>query len=626
MTERRLHFEASAYLQTLLGRELFRSDEFAIVELVKNAYDSGASRVRIFIQPATAKNPARIDVIDDGSGMAERDFQRLFMVAGYSERALAGAQKRVPTGEKGVGRFAADRLGRQLEVMTRTEEESKASHVRINWSDFDDRKKRFGDVTAKLARIPPPPELGASGTLLRITGVRSRWERNQLVAVRQALEELLDPYYPPKAFAIEFMVAGSVALSGEIRPPVLVTGDFELRFTVEKGGAIRRRWSGTSSDHEDRRSSPIHEFAPLAGLDGRFVYFKKRPRRKDVSDLVPGVRLFRDGFRLEPFGHRKADWLGIEEKRAKRAGHAHIVPSRLFGFVSIGRRAHPDLRDTTSREALIDTPASRALLTCLGGELDRLEQRIRTELTEPRWRASQRSQARELQQARLQVVSALSFGLAHELRQPLQVIRTESGNIATRLRQLGIVDEDILEAQNGIESHLRRIDQNITLLGKMATGDLEQEANVDLAELVRHHCESYQTRCAAAGINLKPDVPASYRATTNEATVSLILSNLVINAIQAFEGVPYERERRIVISLANDGAQHMLRVADSANGIPEGLRDSVFDEFATGRTGGMGLGLFNCRLFAGALGGELEFTTETGVGTQFVLRLPIGGE
>ena len=307
----------------------------------------------------------------------------------------------------------------------------------------------------------------------------------------------------------------------------------------------------------------------------------------------------------------------------KRAGHAHIVPSRLFGFVSIGRHAHADLRDTTSREALIDTPAARALLTCLRNELVKLEDRIRTEMTEPRWREKQRVQAQELQQARLQALSILSFGLAHELRQPLQVIRAEAQNIDTRLRQLGVVDDDIREAQAAIDTHLKRIDENITLLSQMSTGSLEHEDTLDLAAVVRRHCGWYDTRCAAAGITLDVHAPETYEATVNQASIGIVLSNLIINAIEAFADLPDIRERKISVSLMRSGQQHVLRVADSANGIPIDLRHLVFKEFATGKTGGLGMGLYNCRLIVEAQGGELEFSTETGVGTQFVVRLPV---
>jgi signal transduction histidine kinase len=623
-THHELPFEASAHLQTLLGRELFRSDEFAIVELVKNAYDSGASTVRVSIQPATAKQPAAIVIVDDGSGMNLNDFKRLFMVAGYSERDKQTDGARIPTGEKGVGRFAADRLGTTLDVITRVRGQNTALRVVIDWKKFADRKKRFGDVTATAeTTAPAPPELGEHGTMLRIGGVRSNWERSQVLAARRALEELLDPYHPPKHFTIDFVVRGSPTLSAEIHPPIVELADLELRFSVQKTGSVRHKWSGESITKADEvNTAPNAEFGQLAGLSGRLSYFIKRPKRSQVSGLLPGVRLYRDGFRLEPFGNQKADWLGIEEKRAKRAGHAHIVPSRLFGFVSIERHAHPDLRDTTSREALIDTPASRALLTCLQNELNVLEDRIRTEMSEPRWRERQREQAQALQRARLQALSILSFGLAHELRQPLQVIRSEAGNINTRLNQLGIVDQDINEAQSAIETHLTRIDENISFLAKISTGDLEQEEDVNLADIVTRQCNLFRTRCAAAGITLDVKVPAVQQATVNQPTIAIVLGNLLVNAIEAMHDIDEYKVRTITVSLTETMQNHVIRVADTGTGIPPDVRDKLLKEFATGKTGGLGIGLYNCKLILEAQGGEIDFVTESRMGTQFIVRLP----
>jgi signal transduction histidine kinase len=616
-----LNFEASAYLQTLIGRQLFRGDESAIVELVKNAYDAGASSVTIMIQVPTSKHPGVIRVVDNGSGMTLTEFKRLFMVAGYSERPEASGS-RVPTGEKGVGRFAADRLGRRLEVLTRAQGQKDALRVDIDWEKFGDRRKRFRDITAQVSRDRTAPELPGRGTLLRITGLRSAWERPHLLGLRRSLEELLDPFNPPTEFSIDLDVVGSTALSGPVVPPTLEDPGIQLRFDIQQNGSVRRRWSGGGIARTSETAPARADFKELAGLSGRFLYFLKRPRLSAVSNLSAGVRMYRDGFRLEPFGHRRADWLGIEQKRAKRAGHAHVVPSRLFGFVSITRRAHPELRDTTSREALIDTTAARALLTCLGQELDRLEERIRTEMSEPRWRASQVEQAQELEQARLQAVSTLSFGLAHELRQPLQVIRTETQNIAKRLEQLGVVDAGITDGQAAIDRHLERIDKNITLLAEMSTGSVQGSKEVDLGAVVRDVVSWYDTRCAAAGIELDVSVPAPYVATVNATTVEIVLSNLLSNALDACSEDLAKSSHKISVSLMASRNQHLLRVVDNANGIPENLRTSVLRKFVPGKTGHLGIGLYNCRSMIVAHGGDLTFVTDTGSGTQFVVTMP----
>src|SRR5690349_10167530 len=134
---KRIAFQASARLQGLIGRGLIPNEEMAIVELAKNAYDAGASLVRISIQPITPRQPGEIRISDDGAGMSESDIGRLFMFAGYSERPGEVADaRRIPTGEKGIGRFAADKLGQRLDVYSRKRGNS-GIHLAIDWRKFD---------------------------------------------------------------------------------------------------------------------------------------------------------------------------------------------------------------------------------------------------------------------------------------------------------------------------------------------------------------------------------------------------------------------------------------------------------------------------------------------------------
>jgi len=81
-----LHFEVSANLQKLIGEELVSNEEMAFIELIKNAYDSGAERVEITLYQETLAAPAYITIVDDGEGTALDDFGERFMFAAYSKR------------------------------------------------------------------------------------------------------------------------------------------------------------------------------------------------------------------------------------------------------------------------------------------------------------------------------------------------------------------------------------------------------------------------------------------------------------------------------------------------------------------------------------------------------------
>jgi signal transduction histidine kinase len=625
--ERELVFEASAYLQTLIGRELFRREDFAIVELIKNAYDSGASTVVITIRPPSEKEPGQITVLDDGSGMDLDTFRQSFMFAGYSERPeQAKTAVRVPTGEKGVGRFATDRLGTALSVTTKTKARQSALKVDIDWTRFSDRKKRFSDVTAPFTTVHSDRFHRGSGTYLEITHLRSRWERTDIERLRSSLSRLLNPFAPPKNFSLELHVPGSDKLSGPIEPPTIDEPDIDLRFELRRDGTVVRTVKRAPGLDEPTKEVVEHPFdtSPLVGMRGRLLYFLKRPSKTKVAGLPPAVRVYRDGFRIEPFGREDADWLGIEAQRAKRAGHAHVVPSRLFGFVETQRKKHPDLRDVTSREALLDNDASRVLVSAVRREIDKLEGLIKVEVTEPRWKVGQAERAAELERARLQTLSIMSFGLAHELRQPLQAIESEADNIKMRLRALDIDDAEITDSEKSIEANVKRIDGNIKLIASISSGNLEGVTSLDLADLLRRDCAVFAARAAAQGIDFQQDVPPTQVARVNAPTIGIVLANLINNSIDALRDRDGDdaRPKRIMVSLSTRGTEHVIEVSDTGSGIPKEIQAKIFKKFATKKTGGMGVGLYHCNVIVGSQGGAMTFSTRLNVGTTFTVRFP----
>jgi signal transduction histidine kinase len=626
-TEKTLQFEASAYLQTLIGRELFRTEELAIVELVKNSYDSGAKNVVLLIRPPSTREPGEIVVTDDGEGMAIATFERRFMFAGYSERpSEVGKSERIPTGEKGIGRFASDRLGERLSILTKVHDRKNALAVEIDWSKFRNRRRKFSDIQALYSETDAPElaEIG-HGTILRITKLRELWTRNQLLSLRNALSQLMNPYHRPDDFQITLEVPGFDVLSGKIeQPPVNEdNADIIVNFRVLPDGNLERWRQGKLYPREKReKQSSSVSLKAITGLRGRFVYFLERPTRSDSRGLAPGVRIYRDGFRVEPFGSQDADWLGLAAKRAKRAGHAHVVPTRLFGFVEISRTEHPDLKDTTSREALIDTDAARALVHVLGEQVSFLEDSIKRDIAEPRWQESRERKVAEFERAKIQALSIMSFGLAHELRQPLQSIRTEAAIITKRLKQLSVSDANITRAQQNIDVGIERIDGNIRLVAAISSGNADEVSSFDLARKIQDECTLLATRCAAQGIALETKLPDSDSANLNSPTVTAILLNLVKNSMEALMEVGDGRSKRIQVSLKSEAGLHTIHVSDNAYGIPPQMRPKIFRRFATMKTGGWGVGLYNCQLMAKAHNGSVSFETHDGLGTTFTVQLP----
>jgi|HubBroStandDraft_6_1064221.scaffolds.fasta_scaffold32126_2 signal transduction histidine kinase len=621
------YFRVSANLLRIIGQELVASDEAAIWELVKNAYDSNARRVTITIESVSEKTVGFLRIADDGQGMSRKDFERLFMVAGSSERPEEAADAdRVPTGEKGIGRFAASRLGDNLRVLTRSDsKEPDVLEVIFDWRKFRDKKKRFDKVLIPYAQVKTS-ELpkNQTGTILEITRLHNTWKREKIEKLRGALAELLDPFNKPSDFELAIAVLGSEKLSGPVSQQPPKEADLELEFRVLADKRVSRKLSAVASDSENHRESVSSSAntEPLVGLAGRFLYYFSRPPKAKTMGLSPAVRIYRDGVHLEPFGSPTADWLGISARRAKRAGHAHIVPSRLYGFVEISRIKHQELKDTTGRQALIDNEAAQSLVTVLHEQLTFLEDKVRTRVSEPKWEAGKRQKIIKLERARLHSLGMLSAGLGHELRQPLQVVRTQTGNIGTRLAELNVRDTEIAQSQEAIDRNIQRMHDSINYIGDLARGDVERVDNLDLAEHLRQDARFFENQCRAKGINLVIRAPDSQPARISQTGFSMVLLNLWTNAVEALEEKTEENGRQITITLAKTGANNILEVTDNGPGINDEMRKNLFKEFETEKTGGMGIGLYTCSLIVRAHGGEINYDTRIGLGTTFRVRFP----
>jgi signal transduction histidine kinase len=621
------YFKVSANLLRIIGQELVASDEAAVLELVKNAYDSHARTVTITIEPVSEKRVGVLRIQDDGKGMSRKDFEHLFMVAGYSERPEeAQSAKRVPTGEKGIGRFAASRLGSRLTVQTRAAaHDPKVLKIEFDWKKFQDKKKKFDEVLIPFEQVSTNAlPRGKTGTVLEVTGLHSDWKRDHIEKLRSFLAELLDPFHKPGDFQVVLDVLGSDELSGPISQEPPSNADLDLEFRVLADKNVSRKLTTAALGPENHRESiPSRaNTEPLVGLVGHFLYFLKRPSKDKSKGLPAGVRLYRDGVHLEPFGSPTADWLGVSEKRAKRAGHAHVVPSRLYGFFEVSRIRHQQLKDTTSRQALIDNEAAQSMVTLLREQLDFLEEKIRTLVTVPKWEAGKQKKAIKLERARLHALGMLSAGLSHEMRQPLQVIKTQTGNIRTRLSELGVDDSQVNTSEAAIDRNVQRMDDSIKYIEDLAKGDFEKVDSLDLAEHLREDCRFLEHEFQPKGIQLEVKASANQPARISQTGFSLVLQNLLRNSMEALDEMEKQNDKKISVFLSKEGLQNVLEVTDNGPGINPEMEGKLFKEFETGKTGGMGVGLYTCKLIVEAHGGTITYKTRVGLGTTFHVQLP----
>jgi signal transduction histidine kinase len=629
-----LRFRASARLQRLFGRDLIPDDDSAVEELVKNAYDSNASVVTISIVRPSGDRDGQIEIKDNGFGLSLREFERVWMQAGYSEKTGQPLPEtgRIQVGEKGIGRFAADKLGQHLVVLTKTRHTRKATKVTFDWRKFEAGKKRL------LSDIPIPYEsvvdellpVESSGTILRITKLRSDWSDKAIDQLRRRLSRLLSPYDQEQHFRI-VLKAPSPKLSGPVVPSEIKDADFEWEVTRNSQGRarIKRRtrlqrgateWSAWETTPVEAET--VQENEDFGPVHGRFFFFVDRPKKANVGDSPSGVGVYRDGLRVEPAGSIDADWLGLLEKRAKRAGHMPLVPSRLFGFIDISREDNPNLQDATNRRAFIHGPQLDAFRDFLKRRLNDFENQVETEVSKPRWEKSKQLKSQTLIQAKYRTVSLLSMSLAHEIRQPLQSINTASENIADYLRHHSVVIPEVDAATDVIKRNVGRIDKHIQFLKTIGSGRQEIES-FSVVDAVQEVAVVFKEYAQARNVKIEALPSKASTISTNRATFLNALTNLILNACQAIEGVGDGKAHRIQIAVGVKAHALRIRVEDDGPGIPGSNRDRLFRRQTTTKQGGMGIGLIVWKEALQMFGGDL-ICERFADPTVFVISVPMG--
>jgi len=224
---------------------------------------------------------------------------------------------------------------------------------------------------------------------------------------------------------------------------------------------------------------------------------------------------------------------------------------------------------------------------------------------------------------RVSLMGEMTASFAHELNQPLTAI-ANNASAARRFIERGNIDPALLqqllqdmvadsqragEVIRGIRSLVRKETSVHTLL----------DLNSVITETVRLVSTDVLNRESVVTTELDPQLP-QVKATLVQ--IQQVLLNLIINALDAMEGLP-PAERRIIISTRSDkGDVVEVRVRDFGTGLPKDRPDKVFDHFFSTKQKGMGMGLAIVRSIIESHGGTIVGENAPDRGTNMIVRLP----
>ena len=706
-----VRFSVDASLISRLGRELVARQETAVAELVKNAYDADARKVTLVFSEADAPG-GRLELTDDGLGMTRDQLVNGFMRLASGQKVdepISPRYKRQRAGRKGIGRFAVQRLGDRLTITTQTKGSPVALRVTIDWNKFAAGQ----DLASISSRITEIPKQKAEGTTLLIDGLREAWNEVAIKKVYKYVSDLIQPFPLSEkgearidpGFKIDLLreVAGEFELVADETTEIFQHALAEIEGYVDNKG--KGFWSITSDRLElaevgksimDSRENRELAFNSLQNIRLKayyFIYngsganFLPRSANKMIRDLAQergGIRVYRNGFRVSPYGDSDNDWLGLDELARRRSFLPAIGNINFFGFIEIVDIGGDYFEETSSREGLLENSAFQelqdfthrvlkaaatevaeargkkitasqkdyktdpsAVITKAIKSVDRLAKELvgagqSGEAKQLKGVSKQLKMAAAIQSDVLEELSMLrvlaSLGLTigeftHEVQQTLGAASLSAKHILEATSP----DSEQREIAHDLLVNIQRFQAYAVYFQKSVSDNINRELEPqDAAKVAKNFVNTVQLAAKSVGIYVEqPEVVGTDLITCpmHASEWSSVLFNLYTNARKAITRA--RSDGKIFIRVGKEGKKVYLEFADNGDGVPKENEERVFNAFftTTGTTGryatdeeeiqGTGLGLKIVDDIATSYNGDVSLVApQKGYATCFRIEFP----
>ncbi|MDX1669143.1 MAG: ATP-binding protein, partial [Limnobacter sp.] len=250
---------------------------------------------------------------------------------------------------------------------------------------------------------------------------------------------------------------------------------------------------------------------------------------------------------------------------------------------------------------------------------------IATDITQRRdAEQTNRQQQEKLQfTSRLITLGELASSLAHELNQPLAAISNYNMGCVSRIKARKISPEELLPVLEKVNIQAQRAGDVIRRIREFVKQQEPNRQPCQLEKIIedaigfsRLQAKNQSARIYVQGLDMAPTVLA------DSILIEQVLMNLIKNGIEAMKSVPVD-ERIIEISVAQSSQFAVVTVLDCGEGVPESIREKLFESFFTTKSDGMGMGLNICRTIIEYHQGQLWVEQGKFKGSAFKFSLPL---
>jgi signal transduction histidine kinase len=427
-----------------LGELLVGKSSTALAELIKNAYDADAQNVVVLGRQLDSPEGGSIQIVDDGIGMDAEQFRKGFLTIAGRQKGdgsdLSPVFKRTYTGEKGVGRLAARKLGRHLTIESWPYDgngivngellaKPKGVGAVIDWDAVENCRYLNEVETAGAVQVNALMAEGLTpkaGTVITLTKLGTSWSTQDVSEFQLELLSLLPlptiVASVPATFG-DRLLFGSLAgerSEGQGSFTIHYEGDFYAVDAPRAADPAGADWV-VEIDADTARGSIEFVVSPSLSVSREYqaerasvtlpiatgepaVSFKARiyERTGQVwGPAVRGIKVYMEGFRVLPYGGPADDWLMIDQDVSERSnmlrgltsfeewlpvgrpkeGLASKRNSSYMGAVLLTKKGAPNLRALVNREGFVPSPEFSWLTSRVRIGVD-LVQRVRYAATQ----------------------------------------------------------------------------------------------------------------------------------------------------------------------------------------------------------------------------------------------------
>jgi signal transduction histidine kinase len=409
MSIKKHNIKAKSHILSLLGDELIGSDSLAIFELVKNAYDADATKVKVsFIN--LNQDIQKIIIEDNGNGMLSNIIQDVWLTIGTDfkrgkNRKESPLFNRVSFGNKGVGRLAVHKLAKKITLETQARNDMFSSKLEIDWPKLIDSKEFIQDLEVEVETIGEALFEDGHGTRIILSNLTTKiWTKKTLKDLVRKVNSIKNPFSPNPDFEIiidandyhnEWIkeVSDTIDILDDslyqfnfeliqdpINPDGLVSVKYKYNFNPpkqtnlsknEKDIIIKDFHIGNLFKDIDEDNEVFHflrnrDLEGIGNFKGQFYVYNQNSNllkmnfggqinaiKQFIKDNC-GVKIFRDNIRVYNYGEPFDDWLGLDLDKIQRAGD-HFGKKVTVGAVELNLKESNDgLTEKTNREGFIE--------------------------------------------------------------------------------------------------------------------------------------------------------------------------------------------------------------------------------------------------------------------------------